>query len=48
MISILYLEMRIAYYQLALRSVHPLHQDVPFIVMHLLKLKEQQCRRRVL
>jgi len=37
---------RIAYYSAALRSIHPLHVDVPAIVLHIAELREQLERIR--
>lgn len=38
----IYWALAIAYFEWALREIEPTHKDVPFIVLRLRELKEQQ------
>lgn len=41
-IAPLWREMRLAYFEWALREIHPLHADVPHIVLHISRLQAQR------
>ena len=42
----LWRELAIAYFEWALASIHPLHEDVPFIVRRINELKAERLSRQ--